>query len=160
MGFFERLFRGEAARNASDRADREAYEERLRTPRWDKVEAVLGRPVPAILRDLYEDQMLVTRDDLLVFDPRRPRDRATAWNINQFTPADEEALAPELDSIPPGAFAFATNQFGDPFYVQIGEFPDGDGRVFVHHHDGDDTELVAPSLRSFLSWNREQRTKM
>ena len=75
--------------------------------------------------------------------------------VNEFIPADEEALFPELVSIPAGAFAFARNAFGDPFYVQLGERPDGDGRVYVHYHDGDDTELVAPTLRDFLDWRRQ-----
>ena len=155
MPFWERLFGRESRREEQRRAEQAAYDTRLRTPRWAVVEAALGRPVPAVLRELYADQTLVTSGDLLVLDPARAGGRKAAWNINQFTPADEEALSPELESIPPGAFAFATNEFGDPFYIRLGELPDGDGRVFVHHHDGDDTELVAPSLRTILSWPRE-----
>ena len=129
----------------------------MRPPQWDVVEAALGHPVPSVLRDLYADQELVMSDDLLIFDPSRGDDRNTAWNVNQFNPPDAAALTPQLESIPRGSFSFATNEFGDPFYVQLGELPDGDGRVFVHYHDGGDVELVAPSLRSFLSWRREPR---
>jgi len=157
MAFWERLFGGGSRGEEQRRAEQAAYNARLRAPRWDLVEAALRRPVPAVLRALYADQALVTSGDLLVLDPARAGGREMAWNVNQFTPADEEALAPELESIPPGAFAFATNEFGDPFYVQLGELPDGDGRVFVHYHDGGDTELVAPSLHTFLAWPRTPR---
>ena len=113
--------------------------------------------MPAVLRELYADQALVTSRDLVVFDPGRTGDGEAAWNINQFTPADEQAIRPELESIPAGAFSFVTNEFGDPLYLQLGEVPDGDGPVLVHYHDGGDTEEVAPSLRTFLSWPRESR---
>ena len=99
----------------------------------------------------------MTSGDFLVLDPARNRAERLPLNVNQFVPADEEALAPGLVSIPPGAFTFATNEYGDPLYVQLGELPDGDGRVFVHYHDGDDTEVVAPSLRTLLGWSRKAR---
>ena len=157
MALWERLFGRESRRAEQQRAEREDYDARLRAPRSEVVETALGRSVPAVLRELYADEALVTSGDLLVFDPGRTGDGEAAWNINQFTPADEEAIHPELESIPDGAFSFASNEFGDPFYVRLGELPDGDGRVFVHYHDGGDTEEVAPSLRVFLSWPRESR---
>jgi hypothetical protein len=150
-GFFGRKSRREEQR----RAERAAYRERLLSPRWEEVEAALGRPVPAILRELYANEGLVTSGDFLVLDPARDSEDAP-FGVSQFLPADAEALAPTLVSIPPGTFSFATNEYGDPFYVQLGELADGDGRVFVHYHDGDDTELVAPSLRTLLGWPRER----
>jgi hypothetical protein len=156
MGLFQRWFGSKSRRDEQRRAEWAVYRQRLLSPRWDVVEAALGRPVPAVLRELYADQALVTSNDLYVFDPAR-RETDVCLNVNQFIPADESALAPDLVSIPPGAFAFATNEFGDPVYVQLGELPDGDGRVAVHHHDGDDTEVVAPSLRALLGWPRAPR---
>lgn len=159
MGFFERLFRSRSRREEQWRAEQAARLARLRAPAWDRVEGALGRPVPAILRELYADQSLVTTGDLLLYDPDRAGRGEIPWNVNEFIPADEDALSPDLVSIPSGAFAFATNEFGDPFYVQLGELADGDGRVFVHYHDGDDVELVAPSLRTLLSWQRAPRNR-
>jgi len=156
MGLFQRWFGSKSEREEQRRAERAVYRQRLLSPRWDVVEVALGRPVPAVLRELYADQALVTSDDLLVFDPARS-EAEVCLNVNQFIPADESALAPDLVGIPPGAFAFATNEFGDPIYVKLGELPDGDGRIVVHHHDGDDTEEVAPSLRALLSWPRAPR---
>jgi hypothetical protein len=155
MGLLERWFGSKSRREEQRRTEQAAYRERLLSPRWEEVEAALGRPVPRILRELYADHALVTSGDFLVLDPSRDASEGVL-NVNQFVPADEEALTPLLVSIPSGAFSFATNEYGDPLYVQLGELPDGDGRVFVHYHDGDDTELVAPSLRTLLSWPRER----
>ena len=157
MALFDWLRRDNASRDEERRTKQAAARARMRNPQWDVVEAALGHPVPSVLRELYSDQELVMSDDLLIFDPSRGDDPDSAWNLNQFNPAGAEALTPQLESIPRGSFSFATNQFGDPFYVQLGELPDGDGQVFVHYHDGGDVELVAPSLRSFLSWQREPR---
>lgn len=157
MALFDWLFGGGSEQHEERRAERVAFEARLRNPQWTAVEAALGHAVPNLLREIYADQALITSADLLVLDPAKGDGWDGAWNVNQFTPADAEALAPELESIPPGAFSFASNEFGDPFYVQLGELADGDGRVFVHYHDGDYTELVAPSLRTFLGWRRQAR---
>lgn len=155
MSLFDKLFR-RSARRAQERAtERAAYDARLLAPQWETVEARLGHPVPAVLRALYADRALLTSGDMLILDPAKGSDPYAAWNVNEFIPADEEGLFPGLVSIPAGAFAFARNGFGDPFYVQLGELPDGDGRVYVHYHDGDDTELVAPTLRDFLGWRRQ-----
>ena len=158
MGVFDRLFGG-GARNAAARRDAwDQHVARVRSPKWERIEAALGRPVPAVLRELYADPELTASSDLLVFDPGRSAERGDAWWVGKFTPADEEALEPELESIPPGAFSFATNEYGDPYYIRLGGLPDGDGPVFVHHHDGGDTELVAPSLGAFLAWPRKPAT--
>jgi hypothetical protein len=140
------------------RVERAAYRQRLLSPRWEEVESALGRRIPAILRELYADRALITSGDCLVLDPDRDRAEEAPLNVNEFVPADQEAITSTLVSVPPGAFPFATNEYRDPLYVQLGELPDGDGRVSVHYHDGDDTDVVAPSLRTLLSWSREPRS--
>ena len=157
MSLFGKFFRGSAREAEERKGERTAYEARLLAPQWELIEVRLGRAVPAVLRTLYADRALITSGDLLIFDPARGLDPNLAWNVNEFIPADEDAISAEFVSVPTGAFAFASNEFGDPFYVQLGERPDGDGRVYVHYHDGDDTELVAPTLRDFLSWDRRPR---
>lgn len=156
LGFLDGLFGRKSRREEQRRAARAAYRARLLSPRWEHVEATLGRPVPTILRELYANEALLTSGDFIVLDPARDSEDVPFW-VSRFVPADEEALTPALTSIPAGTFSFAMNEFGDPFYVQLGELADGDGRVFVHYHDGDDTELVAPSLRTLLGWPRERR---
>jgi hypothetical protein len=157
MGPFERWFGRKSRREQQRREEQARYQQRLLAPHWDEVESVLGRPVPALLRNLYADRELVTSADFFVLDPARSGSEEAPLNVDRFIPADKEAFTPGLVSIPPGAFAFATNEYGDPLYVQLGELADGDGRVFVHYHDGDDTEAVAPSLQSLLSWPRTPR---
>jgi len=154
VSVFDRLFGGKERKKAARAAEWASYVARLHAPRWNEVEAGLGRPVPDVLRALYADRDLVARTDLLVSDPDRGGDGGDTWWIGRFVVADKGALVGELESIPPGTFSFATNESGDPYYVCLGELPDGDGPVKVHYHDGDDTELVAPSLRSFLGWQR------
>jgi|RhiMetdeSRZDD1v2_1073273.scaffolds.fasta_scaffold1954658_1 hypothetical protein len=156
--FFRRLFGLGGPSAAETAAERAAYQSRLESPRWEEVEAGLGRPVPAVLLELYAQRELIHDGDLYVFPPDKPRKSDHAWYINQFVPADRSALQPELESIPPGSFNFASNEFGDPYYVELSAGPDGDGPVSVHYHDGGDVEQVATSLRTFLSWPREPRS--
>ena len=158
MSVFDRLFGGKARKEAARAAEWATHIAKVQRPRWDTVERILGHAVPDVLRALYADRDLVGSSDVLVFDPARGHERSEAWWISQFTPADVGALVPELESIPPGSFSFANNAFGDPYYVRLGELSDGDGPVLVHHLDGGDTELVAPSLRTFLSWRRQPAT--
>ena len=157
-GLFQRLFGSGRPSAAETAAKQAAYRARLESPRWEEVEAGLGRPVPAVLREIYARRELILDGDLYVFPPDKPRKNDNAWYINQFVPADRNALQPELESIPPGSFSFAYNEFGDPYYVELSADPDGDGPVSVHHHDGGDVEKVAASLRVFLSWPREPRS--
>jgi hypothetical protein len=122
----------------------------LRNPRWDEVEQALGRPVPAVLRELYADAQLMEQFDFTFRAPDWPEEEVML--LNAWEPASKASCHPELATIPPGAFSFASNDFGDPFYVTPGSLPDGDGPVFIRQHDGNETEQVAPSLREFISW--------
>jgi hypothetical protein len=155
--FFRRLFGSTGPTAAEAAAERAAYRARLESPRWKEVEDGLGRSVPTVLRELYARGDLID-GDFYVFPPDKPRKREHAWYINRFVPADRSALQPELESIPPGSFSFAYNEYGDPYYVELSADPDGDGPVSVHYHDGGDVETVASSLRAVLSWPREPRS--
>src|SRR4029450_4722290 len=68
-----------------------------------------------------------------------------------FHPADGRG---DHFEIPPRAFCFAKNIFGDPYYVNLGRKGE-DRPVFVHYHDGGDLVWVVESLARFLSWPRE-----
>ncbi len=133
-------------------AARTAHIEALKRPRWADIEAAMRRPIPPVLKDLYANPALLTGEDLYIFDPGKPQTEGDAWWI-ALSPASLECLHPDIASIPPNAFAFATNEYGDPYYVQLSSDSDGDGPVSIHYHDGGDTERVAPSLRTFLSWS-------
>lgn len=117
MGLLQRLFGGHTGKADARRAAWATYIERVLDPQWDIVGAALGRPVPAILHELYADRELIARSHILVFDPAREERGQDPWWVSQFVPADAEALAPELESIPLGALAFATHECADPYYV-------------------------------------------
>jgi hypothetical protein len=155
-GLFRRLFGSRPSREEQEAAAA-SYRARLASPQWEEVAAGLGRPIPTVLKELYADPSGL-EGDVYVFDPAKPKDVGEAWYVNQFVPADYDALQPALESIPPGAFNFAFNEFGDPYYVELGAGDDGDGPVSVHYHDGGDIVRVAPSLREFLRWPRQPRS--
>jgi hypothetical protein len=157
MGLLSILFGIGKARDARRKAEQGVSLTRLLTPQWPIVEAYLKRPVPEVLRSLYANKDLITSFDLLVTPPDAGDDRQAGWNVNEFVPADLESLVRTMETVPFGTFTFATNEYGDPYYVQVGAEQDGDGPVYVHYHDGGDTALVAPSLKTFLSWKREPR---
>ena len=142
----DRLFGRRPPSPAEVRARTEAHRAKLLAPDWPAVEERLGQPVPAILRELYENHALLTNTPLEVRNPQSPD---ATWHIADFAPANAETMSSERLSVPPGTFCFATNGFGDPYFTVI----DGDaGPVYVHYHDGDDIVLVANSLAEFLSW--------
>jgi len=156
MGFFGRLFGWDAGAAERAAAERAEYRRRLENPQWDAIEAGLKRPVPAVLRELYANRELIIAGDFYLMPPNASDDEL-GWYINEFVPADHAALEPELESIPPGTFSFAFNEFGDPYFVELSDDPDGDGPVRLRYHDGGDIETVSGSLREFLSWSRRAR---
>jgi hypothetical protein len=135
------------------RARAEAWRARLLSPDWGAVERYLARPVPTAVRELYADHALITREGLTLVGPSGSED----WDIACFRPADAQALAEGDVGIPPGAFPFASNVFGDPYYVLAPRGAD-DGPVYVLYHDGGDVAFVAGSLRELLTWPRRADT--
>jgi hypothetical protein len=124
----------------------------LRTPKWDEVEQSLGRPIPAVLRELYADYDLLEKSGFTFRAPHWAADEALL--LNAWEPATRLACHPTMEALPPGAFAFASNDLGDPYFVVTGSLPDGDGPVFVLHQGGGATDRLANSLCEFLSWLR------
>jgi hypothetical protein len=141
-----------AAREAAVEATRRLG---LLNPDWNAYERATGRRPPEVLRRLYANVDLVTAEDLVVTVPDRG-DSPLAWEIAGFEPVRKDARAPAWPDMPSSAFHFASNWYGDPYYVVIGERPDGDGSVYVRVHDAEDAEVVAPSLAEFLSWPRHR----
>jgi hypothetical protein len=123
-----------------------AWEARLLAPDWPAVERQLGRPAPAVLRELYADHVLLQSTP---FSVSRPAGDAE-WDIHSFQPADGRG---DHFEIPPGAFCVANTVFGDPYYVDFAAGSD-DGPVSLRYHDGSDVERIAESLTEFLSWPR------
>jgi hypothetical protein len=125
-----------------------AWAARLLAPDWPAVEQQLGRPAPAVLRELYADHGLLQSTPFGVIGPAT--DGEADWDIHSFQPADGRG---DYFEIPPGAFCFATTVFGDPYYVEFAAGRD-DGPVSLRYHDGGDVALIADSLTEFLSWPR------
>ena len=140
---------------AEEVAAQETRRDRLLNPDWDAYERMTGHRVPPVVRQLYADVELITAEDLVVTVPGRP-ESPLAWEIAGFEPVHRGGVDESWVAVPATAFHFASNWYGDPYYVMLGERPDGDGRVYVRFHDGDDLELVAPSLAEFLSWPRHR----
>ena len=61
-----------------------------------------------------------------------------------------------LDSIHADVFQFATDEFGNPYGIQLFEQPDGDGAVYLHMLDGDFVDRIADSLAEFRRWPRQR----
>jgi hypothetical protein len=140
---------------AEEVAAQESRRLRLLSPDWDGYERKSGRRVPPVLRRLYADADLVTAEDLVVTVPDRG-ESPLAWEIASFEPVHAERRAQGGEDVPASAFHFAANWYGDPYYVLLGERPDGDGRVFVRFREAEEPELVAPCLAEFLSWPRHR----
>jgi hypothetical protein len=105
--------------------------------------------VPDVLLELYADPDLLETPPFVVVSP----DGNEEWDIDEFEPADAEAMDVDHFGIPETAFCFATSGFGDPYYVEFPSVGD-DGPVYRLNHDGGDIDRVAGSLREFLNWPR------
>ena len=129
------------------------FRERIYHPKWDTIQAALGRPVPGILRELYGAPDALLRSHFYLVAPDGTR---RAW-LDLFLPMDSEALSPYGRKLPPGALAFADDEHGDPYFFVPDASAYGDGPVFVAGpaHGPEEMELVAGSLSEFLSWPRD-----
>jgi len=123
-------------------------------PNWELIASHLGRPVPRILHTLYDAPDGVLRTHFKLFPP----DGSPARWLDLFLPMDEEAVSPDGVGLAPGALAFADDEHGDPYVFVPGASPDGDGPVYLRcHREGAETMIpVAPTLSSFLLWERRQ----
>jgi hypothetical protein len=120
-------------------ADRQPRETRLLAPDWTCVERHLQRPTPRALRELYADRTLVTQRDIRF---------STDCTISSFEPLDEQALADAREWLGFTAVVFATTQEGDAIYLRSGP-AEGDV-VYLTHHDGGDTEVLATTIDEML----------
>jgi hypothetical protein len=112
-------------------AERQDLIQRLRHPEWPAIERALGRRVPNVLKALYADSQWLTGAEFRVISPFVPAERIEDHMRVALIPATAESLA-TLDAISVDVFQFATDEFGNPYGVQLFEQPDGDGAVFLH----------------------------
>ena len=130
------------------------YRARLRSPQWELIGRHLGRDVPPILHTLYDAPDTVLQSHFRVFPPDGGQER---W-LDLFLPMDEEAVAPDGVPLPPGAVAFADDEHGDHYVFVPAPSPATDGPVYLRPHGtaGQAMLPVAPSLSTFLAWERRQ----
>ena len=128
------------------------FRERLFHPKWETIEAALGRAVPGVLRDLYADPEALLRGHFYLTSPDGSR---RVW-VDLFLPLDDEALRPYGRRLPAGAVAFADDEHGDPYFFIPDPTPYGDGPVYVlgASHEETDLQRVAESLSEMLTWPR------
>jgi hypothetical protein len=136
-------------------AERQDLLRRLRNPEWAAIEHALGRPVPDMLKQLYADPAWTSGEEFRVFSPFDETESADERSTIVLSPATVESLA-RLESIDMEVFQFGTDQFGDPYGVQLFELADGDGAIYLHMLDGDSVIRVADSLADFLRWPRQR----
>jgi hypothetical protein len=127
-------------------AARHAYEQRILRPDWECVERHLQRAVPAAMRDLYSDRALVTSQDLPY---------SMDYSISTFEALDEQAITDAVAWLGVEAVAFATTDTGDAIYLRSGS-AEAD-TVYLTHHDGGDTEVLAPSVAQMVQMLRHAR---
>ena len=121
----------------SELHDQQKLERRILSPDWPAVERQLRRPPPPALRDLYADRAFIVRRDVEYGD-----------EIISFEPLDEEAMLENSRWLGFDAVAIAKNSFGDAIYLRPG--PTEPDRVYVTHHDGGDTEILAESVAQMV----------
>jgi hypothetical protein len=131
----------ESPRARAARADeRRRYEQRILKPDWARVENQLGRAVPQALRDLYENEALVTSRDL---------DYSIYHAISTFEALDAQAFGNAKKWLGVDGLVFATSDMGDSIYLRPGaSAPD---TVYLLRHDGGDTEVIAATIDEMVA---------
>lgn len=128
---------------------------RLRNPEWLEIERTMGRPVPAVLKELYNDPAWVSGEEYRLISPFDEVETIEEHARIALAPVSSESLA-RLDSIDVEVLQFATDEFGNPYGVQLFELPDGDGAVYLHMLDGDHVFRIADSLADLRRWPRQR----
>ncbi len=139
--------------------------------------------IPLSLKALYADHKLILEREFSIIDHQEPakniqkakltrkakiaaqgaNDGLKVWNIGSFQPADASSVQDlGLLEFPARMFVFA-NGGGDRYFMILSAESDADSPVYVAYYDsGGRFEVVAPSLKAFLSWERrrvDHRTK-
>ena len=122
------------------------YRERLLNPRWEELEEYLGQSIPERIKQFYTNTEIISRRDISASNAK-----GTTYHIAQFLPADIETL----DGIWPDVkestnFPFATDAFGDCYYIPLNGEKSAQCPVMCYHHDGSDVESVSASLDEFV----------
>ena len=141
-----RAMRNRPAELSRIAVERHAYERRILAPDWWCVERHWRRPIPPALRELYADLSLVTCRDVSY---------STDYALGTFEALDEQAMADSKEWLGFEAVVFASTQDGDAIYLRPG--PSEDNAVYLTHHDGHDTEVLAATLQGMLDTLRRSR---
>ena len=126
-------------------ADRRVYEQRILSPDWDRYRAHLGREAPSALMAAYRDQSLVLATNLEFQHPDDDEQDGGWWV--RFEALDQNASGELVDETTSVLRVFS-DMFGSPIYLRPG--PHEMDAVYTTHHDGGDTELLAPDIETFL----------
>jgi len=124
------------------------YRERLLNPRWAEIEELTGATVPECIKQLYMQTELICQREIC-FSQKEGK----TYDVAEFLPADTQSLNERWDAVKQSeGFPFATDYFGDTYYVSLGRAESEACPVMYYHHDGNDFEFVSGSLDEFLGW--------
>lgn len=136
---------------------------RLLSPQWSDLEARFGVPIPDVLRKLYDDHDRLLESRFYVVPPN-PYDETEDWFIQEFEPADLETLrtgfpligCDEEPNVAKRRFAFASDDFGNSYFIELGPYSPVELPVFYYDHDGGSIDQIADSLAEFMNWERRR----
>jgi hypothetical protein len=104
-----------------------------------------GFPAPDQLRALYSDADFVTRTNFCIAS----EPDSAGYYIKRFLPMSVSTMEVSSMSLGLGRFAFAEDDFGNFFYLDLSEAVTGIQQVLFMDHDGGEVQIVADSLEAF-----------
>ena len=113
--------------------------ELIRNPDWAFYECHLERRIPSALQELFADDAIITRELI---------DYSSVYCILTFEAINEKNLIEMQQDLGHDIVAIATTDVGDPIYLRPGR-SEADA-VYVTHHDGGDTHVLADSVSEFV----------
>jgi hypothetical protein len=150
LRLIDRFTIGRPATPAERAAAEKHFCERLLAPRWHEVQQRFRIPIPTVLREFYADHDRLLQTRFYVIPPQDKDNRD--FFVQRFEPADLQMLNEVWLPMEGRRFPFASDDFGNYFFVELADDASGQLPVFFIDHDGGDVSKVADSFAEFTRW--------
>lgn len=144
-----RFTSGQPVAPQRDAALESKFRERLLQPQWNELERRFGFAMPQSLHALYSDHSTLLRRSFYIVPPESTTESDHHF-VERFEPADVQTLETWFP-VGENRFPFASDDFGNYYYVQLDPASE-DTPIFFVDHDSGDILPVADSLDELLRW--------
>lgn len=126
--------------------ERKEYEEKIKQPDWNFYERHLERSVPTQLKELYQNENLITSGGFNYNE---------SFDVSTFEPINAQALAEAKKVFEKNILPILSTGFGDAVYLKPGK--NEENKIYITYLDGGDTEIFENSIDDFVRKLKSQQ---